>query len=67
MNNQASKNNKPILAQDMTLRDYFAGQALQGYMASGRLEFENMVQEGEDVISTISYQFADAMMKARES
>lgn len=45
----------------MTLRDYFAGQALIGLLASG--------EEHNDDTSSVtaaSYRMADAMLKARE-
>jgi hypothetical protein len=55
----------------MTLRDYFAAKAMQGLYASGNLVFD---QNGKEVakeifikhISSISYEMADAMLKARE-
>ena len=46
--------------QGMTLRDYFAGQALAGYMAS---------ENTDSTLATIaewSYRAADAMLEARE-
>ena len=47
----------------MTLRDYFAGQALQGLLSS--IE-PNQLWCGEDVAVTC-YRTADAMLKAREA
>ena len=50
-------------AKDMTLRDYFAAKAMQGYLAD--LEWR------EDVSPTgtayAAYRVADAMLKAREA
>jgi len=58
-----------------TLRDWFAGMALQGFVASA---FKYTVDESSDTattpaalrlmkdIGTVSYQIADAMMKARD-
>jgi hypothetical protein len=45
----------------MTLRDYFAGKALQGMIAS-------CTQQNwqEEYAAKASYQLADAMLKARE-
>lgn len=43
--------------EGMTLRDYFAAQAMQGYIASGQVE--------PDRIAEWAYQHADAMLKAR--
>jgi len=49
------------LAQDgMTLRDYFAAKAMQGFMGSSW-----NVKSFEDMASK-AYQLADAMLKARE-
>lgn len=42
----------------MTLRDYFAGQALMGMM-------EKYSQTNCDIVSGWSYQFADAMIAER--
>jgi hypothetical protein len=51
-----------IKQQDgMTLRDWFAGQAMQGFIACPDTQGE---PEG---IATWCYQMADAMLKARES
>ena len=46
----------------MTLRDYFAGQAMQGLMASGNLPGDTTF----DVLAEYSYSNADAMLKARK-
>jgi hypothetical protein len=47
----------------MTLRDYFAAQAMQGMFASGNLP--QSVQDDE--LAFAAYKMADAMMKAREA
>ena len=48
----------------MTLRDYFAGQALSGYLASAsQPPFEHA---SEDIMAAWCYQNADAMLAARE-
>jgi hypothetical protein len=44
----------------MTLRDYFAAQALQGIMASGIYPTGIMFDTAKE-----AYEMADAMMKAR--
>jgi hypothetical protein len=44
----------------MSLRDYFAAKAMQGFMGSS---WNNKTFES---IATKSYQLSDAMMKARE-
>jgi len=49
-------------AYGMTLRDYFAAHAMQGICASGpSLEWSS------DRLAAEAYDFADAMLKARES
>jgi hypothetical protein len=45
----------------MTLRDYFAAAALQGCLAS----FESTGTR--DAFASVAYEYADAMLKARES
>ena len=45
----------------MTLRDYFAAKAMQGFMASPLLK----VELGEYATALNAYKVADAMLKAR--
>ena len=45
----------------MTLRDWFAGQALNGWVMG--LNFDDDIP---DKVSSIAYKFADAMLKERE-
>jgi hypothetical protein len=52
---------KPLTA-GMTLRDYFAAKAMQGFMASPLLK----VELGEYATALNAYKVADAMLKARE-
>jgi hypothetical protein len=59
-------------ADDMTLRDYFAARAMQAMMSSP--EFMVVVTGnqalGENVrerIANLSYQYSDAMLKARDA
>ena len=47
----------------MTLRDYFAAQAMQGMLASGNLP--KTMPDAD--IAECSYNLADAMLKAREA
>ena len=49
----------------MTLRDYFAGQALAGLLAMVQGESAD-VWQSVDKAATYSYQYADAMLKSRE-
>lgn len=47
--------------EGMDLRDYFAAKAMPSLVKT----FENYVTTSDDV-AKLSYQYADAMMKARE-
>ena len=47
----------------MTLRDYFAAKAMQGFLASPLLKTEL----GEYAMAKNAYKVADAMMEAREA
>jgi hypothetical protein len=49
--------------QGMTLRDWFAGQALMGMMASGNPKTSLYLTKQD---ATYLYEIADAMLKARE-
>jgi hypothetical protein len=62
-----SKKPKKIATMEVTitLRDYFASAALQGYIGSGRLELENLAPMAEETIAEICYQFSDAMIHIR--
>lgn len=52
----------------MSLRDYFAGQALQGLLAD--TEFKPSIKDGGEDFKTIAarsaYSYADAMIRARK-
>ena len=52
----------------MTLRDYFAGQALVGVIANGQYEAGKKVNENNfaQVLAKTVYNLADAMLEARE-
>ena len=52
-------------SEGMTLRDYFAAKAMQGMLACSNLDAKLKADAG--LIATSAYQFADAMLKARES
>jgi hypothetical protein len=49
-----------IQYQGMTLRDYFAAKAMQGFLASG-------VNAPANVFAAKAYEMADAMLKARQA
>ena len=48
-------------AKDMTLRDHFAGMAMQGLVARTDWDTDSL-----DFYSVWAYEMADAMLKARE-
>lgn len=50
---------KEPLAKGMTLRDYFAGQALAGMLSAPK--------HLPEVYAKKAYEYADAMLKKRES
>ena len=52
--------------QGMTLRDYFAAQAMQGLFASNA-EHDHEDEHIFDVVAEAAYKQADAMLKAREA
>ena len=58
-------------ALSMTLRDYFAAKAMNAMMASPELMVvvtadQVLGDNAKERISTLAYQYADAMLKARE-
>ena len=59
----------PDLQKGMTLRDYFAAKAMQGFIAYMGCEAEATDRLGgpnNEVIARNAYSYADAMLKARE-
>lgn len=48
----------------MTTRDWFAGMALQGILASPHTTIRS--KEGVDVLADLAYETAEAMMRRRE-
>lgn len=62
----------PVPAAGMTLRDHFAGQAMQGLLARGlhyQTEGANSPRHGlsEEDIAGHAYAMADAMLKVRDA
>ena len=54
----------------MTLRDYFAGKALQGFLATGAMEKGVRYvspEVNEQAMAAACYALADAMLRAREA
>ena len=51
---------KNPMVSDITLRDYFAGQALAGFCADPSITADS------EQIAPVCYKFADSMLKARE-
>ena len=53
----------------MTLRDYFAAKAMQGFIANTlamQAISDNFPNEGDEYVAQESYRMADAMLKQRE-
>ena len=51
-----------ILYEGMTLRDYFAAKAMHGLIERGFTEFGTSAS----MYANLAYEYADAMLKARE-
>jgi len=51
-----------ITCTGMTLRDYFAAKAMQGFLADGAAP-----DVSKETISIMAYAMADAMLEAREA
>ena len=54
-------------AVSMTLRDYFAAQAMQAIMSSDRYTGVIGVNRYQEITAESAYKMADAMMKARDA
>ena len=53
------------LQQGMTLRDYFAAKALQGFAAHLGGATKRGNETGPEANARLAYEYADAMLKAR--
>jgi len=57
----------------MTLRDYFAAKAMQGFLTNNNLgnvlekSGAKTMEDADDCIAITAYRLADAMLKQRES
>jgi hypothetical protein len=66
-----SNNNEPAFPSDrflrsgMTLRDYFAAQAMAGFCADPSVEWKHG-QETETTLAKLAYDVADAMIQVRQ-
>ena len=58
-----------VMADGMTLRDYFAAKAMQGLLANPKLHEQILRHGGANGrwIELSAYGWADAMLKAREA
>lgn len=53
--------------EGLTVRDYFAAKAMQGWLASyPESEQHPVANHRENMVAELSYLMADAMLKARE-
>ncbi|EMF7245760.1 hypothetical protein V4F06_003551 [Klebsiella variicola] len=53
--------------EGLTVRDYFAAKAMQGWLASyPESDQHPVVTHRENMVAELSYLMADAMLKARE-
>jgi hypothetical protein len=57
---------KTLTQNGMTLRDYFAAQAMQGIFASNT-EHDHADEHIFDAVAEAAYKQADAMLKTREA
>ena len=74
--NGHNNSKKTVIDQGMTLRDYMAAKALQGYISArgwhpdftypADFNFD-AGKRAADAVAAASYQYADAMLKAREA
>ena len=53
--------------QGISVRDYFAAQALQGAISHGLFNSQKTEKSYAEYLAAISYVYADAMLKARDA
>lgn len=51
----------------MTLRDYFAANAMQGMLANPNQDYAPLTLKAQEAVVEGAYEMADAMLKAREA
>jgi hypothetical protein len=57
----------PMIEQGMSLRDYFAAAALQGFIADGVVTTDgNTPEEGAQRLALCAYMVADEMLERRK-
>jgi hypothetical protein len=67
MNQQEKKPINPTIKEGMTLRDYFANSAMQGLISNPNIvRPRNNEPEKLQAFCTVAFEYADAMLKARE-
>ena len=62
-NPSAFPSNGPLLDRGMTLRDWFAGQVVQGFVARGLPK--DLARDSAEIVPRLSYAIADAMLAER--
>jgi len=55
------------LKQEKTLKDYFAGKAMQSIITDGKLGKLLIHDDYMKKVAEMSYEYADAMMKAKQN
>ena len=59
----------PLIIKDLTMRDYFAGLAMQGLLANVdeeyRMQWNRNYIEASEGVARASWSIADAMLKTR--
>ncbi len=55
-----------VNATGMTLRDYFAAQAMQGFISGTLADGSRFDPEDETILAKVAYKMADAMLEARK-
>lgn len=58
---KVAQGNQVYVQMGMTMRDYFAGKAIQGMLANDQAH-----KSDEDMLARNAYKMADAMLRARE-
>ena len=56
-----------VHSDGMTLRDYFAAKALASMLANPNKEGSNCGHNGVALFARFAYEYADAMLKARDA